>query len=273
MLNLGLPSKIVAKPILRWAGSKRLLVPKLSLLAPSNFSRYVEPFCGSACLFLAADPEKAILADLNPKLIATYETIRSHPHKVSEMLETWIPNKDTYLKIRQQGRSSNRIWNAASFLFLNRKCFNGVYRENLKGEFNVPYGGDRTGKLPSVDDLLQFAAALQKAELRCADFEEIVDLTENEDFLYLDPPYHYENNRNRGEYGYGAFSDIDIDRLTSALKRADARGVKILVSYNRCHLLLKGLPGWKLSYCTARRSVAGFSSARRTVREYQIRNY
>ena len=133
-----------AVPILRWAGSKRLLVPKLLSLAPKHFERYIEPFCGSACFFIALAPKKAILADLNPHLISTYSAIKDNPRKVSDHLKRWQVCKKQYLNLRKTA-PTQRLLSAGRFLYLNRLSFNGVYRENRKGEFNVPFGGRRNG--------------------------------------------------------------------------------------------------------------------------------
>ena len=162
----------------------------------------------------------------------------------------------------------------ARFLYLNRFSFNGVYRENQNGRFNVPYGyGYRSGKLPKASSLQQFAERLKTTALICSDFEHIVDRAKKSDFIYLDPPYHYGSSRNRGEYGKGAFTQDDFDRFVRAVKRASNRGAKILISYNKAHALQKKLKGWHLYYAPVRRSVSGFAKTRNQVREYLLRNY
>jgi DNA adenine methylase len=247
-------------------------LPKLLALAPVEFKTYVEPFCGSACLFLALAPKSAVLSDLNPQLISTYSAIKDNPRSVSQYLARWSKSKRQYLELRSQS-APHRLLAASRFLYLNRLSFNGVYRENLKGEFNVPYGGKRNGTMPDRSALNSFSAALRSTKLMCSDFERVVDRAQKGDFVYLDPPYHYGSSRNRGEYGVGAFSHDDIDRLIQAVRRADKRGVAVLLSYNRAHMLARRLKGWSLSYAETRRSVAGFAKSRTTVREYFLRNY
>jgi DNA adenine methylase len=261
------------KPVLRWAGSKRQILPKLTGLAPEITGRYIEPFCGSACLFLALNPSRAVLGDVNSHLVSTYATLRRSPEEVSALLSTWASDKDTYLQLRAMMPEGDSAFNAARFLYLNRYCFNGVYRENLRGQFNVPYGAYRSGTMPGIDDLRGFSTRLQHAELFCGDFAEAVQNADADDFIYLDPPYYYGNARNRGEYGWNAFSDNDVERLIKEVRAASDRGVKILISYNKAHTLKKALPGWSLTYAPVRRSVAGFANGRRAVREYQLRNY
>ncbi|APD12263.1 DNA adenine methylase [Pandoraea sputorum] len=266
-------SVATVKPVLRWAGSKRQILPKLTGLAPQIPGRYIEPFCGSACLFLALNPSRALLGDVNAHLVAAYKALQRTPEMVASILADWDVDKETYLHLRALPTGTSAAFDAAKFLYLNRYCFNGVYRENRQGQFNVPFGGYRTGSLPGLVELRQFSARLQNAELYCGDFAKAVRSAKSNDFIYLDPPYHYGSVRNRGEYGWNAFSDTDVERLIEEVRSADERGVRILISYNQAHSLRKALPGWHLTYAPVRRSVAGFSKGRKSVREYQLRNY
>jgi DNA adenine methylase len=268
MASLPVRSTTSVRPVIRWAGSKRLLVPKLSYLAPNSFKRYVEPFVGSACLFLALKPKAAVLSDLNPHLISTYKEIRKNPEAVAAAMCEWRATRDDYIKARALRIAGDDTRAAARFLFLNRYSFNGVYRENQNGEFNVPWGGGRSGNLPTIAELGAVARALKSVTLARSDFEPIIRSTHAGDFLYLDPPYHYGDGRNRGEYGYGAFGLQDMERFVASVLDAHDRGVKILISYNKAHSLLRALPNWKLHYSPVRRSVAGFCENRREVREY-----
>jgi DNA adenine methylase len=261
------------KPVLRWAGSKRQILPKLTSLTPPIQGRYIEPFCGSACLFLALNPMRAVLGDVNPHLVSTYRVLQDRPDAVANILANWRVDKETYLQLRGLPTSSDKAFDAAKFLYLNRYCFNGVYRENRQGQFNVPFGGYRTGALPGLEELRQFSARLRNTELYCGDFAAAVQGADANDFIYLDPPYYYGSVRNRGEYGWNAFSDTDVERLIEEVRSADGRGVRILISYNQAHTLRKALPTWRLTYAPVRRSVAGFSKGRKSVREYQLRNY
>ncbi|MCC4115347.1 Dam family site-specific DNA-(adenine-N6)-methyltransferase [Aromatoleum toluclasticum] len=261
------------KPILRWAGSKRQILPKLTSLTPHIGGRYIEPFCGSACLFLSLNPARALLGDVNPHLVSAYRALQVGPEAVASILTGWDVDKETYLQLRALPTGADATFDAAKFLYLNRYCFNGVYRENRQGQFNVPFGGYRTGPLPSIEELRQFSARLQNAELYCGDFAHAVQGANANDFIYLDPPYYYGSVRNRGEYGWNAFSDTDVERLIEEVRSAHERGVRILISYNQAHTLRTALPGWRLTYAPVRRSVAGFSKGRKSVREYQLRNY
>lgn len=199
--------------------------------------------------------------------------MRRSPLSVSRMMQRWAPSKEQYVALRARQRTTDPVFNAARFLFLNHYCFNGVYRENRQGEFNVPYSGERVGPLQTPKQLVEFAEAMRNTTLVCADFSSLLKKVQPQDFVYLDPPYSYRHSRNRGEYGWNAFSDDDVDRLVTALDSVARRGAFVLLSYNRAPLLKRILGNWKLSYCEVNRSIAGFSHARRRVREYQLRNY
>jgi DNA adenine methylase len=249
------------------------MLTKLISLAPQKYKRYIEPFCGSACLFLALQPRRAVLADINPHIINTYQALKTDPKAIYDLLQGWEPTKEQYLSLRANQNSHVPAFAAARFIFLNRYCFNGVYRENLRGEFNVPFGGYRSGRLPQLEELQKFAATLDNVDLICGDFSAAITAAKREDFIYLDPPYFYGNIRNRGQYGWNAFSDEDLERLAANVIAASNRGVKILISYNKAHKLKAHLAHWTLTYCTVKRSVAGFANSRSTVREFQLRNY
>ena len=167
----------MTKPVIRWAGSKRKLLPKLAQLSPKNYNRYIEPFCGSACLFLELEPAKAILSDSNSALINSYQKLKSDPSKVLSFVLRWPRTKDFYYTLRATipSESKDDVFGAARFLYLNRLCFNGVYRENKSGYFNVPYAESRSGQFPTEKEFLEFSKELQKAEIVCSDFGESLD--------------------------------------------------------------------------------------------------
>ena len=221
------------------------------------------------------EPAKAILSDSNSALINSYQKLKSDPSKVLSFVLRWPRTKDFYYTLRATipSESKDDVFGAARFLYLNRLCFNGVYRENKSGYFNVPYAESRSGQFPTEKEFLEFSKELQKAEIVCSDFGESLDRSEKDDFVYLDPPYSYSEQRHRGEYGYNVFTCDDEERLIKKVSEASERGVKILISYNKAQRLRKKLVKWHLSYAPVRRSVAGFSKHRKVVREFQLRNY
>jgi len=261
------------KPILRWAGSKfRILSPLLRASAP-QYRRYFEPFAGSACLFLALEPSRGVLGDINRHLIGAYRTIRARPHAVFNALSKLPRTKQHYYRIRRIVPDDlNAIDRAARFVYLNQFCFNGVYRENRAGEFNVPRGR-KFRKFPTQESYIQFADRLRSVELRCADFESCLEDVQKHDFVYLDPPYAKYRGRNRGEYGRDAFCEEDIERLISVMRTLDRQGAQVMTSFFDSQRLRRSLSNWNIASIEVPRSVSGFVAERKSVRELIFCNY
>jgi DNA adenine methylase len=257
-------------PILRWAGSKRKLLPHILPCIPETTARYIEPFAGSCCVFLALRPRRAILSDLNPTLIDAYKTISRTPEEVSDAVSAMPNTESFYYQLRANPvEQLDDISRAARFVYLNRHCFNGVYRTNKNGIFNVPRG-TKAGILPTKEHFQEFAKTIRRASLWAVDFEKTLKQASADDFVYLDPPYSNPNTRFRGEYGYGSFCDQDVQRLVAALQGADSRGAIILLSYNPTIQSL--LPNWYSKGLSVRRSVAGFNHQRSIVTEMLFSN-
>jgi DNA adenine methylase len=269
--NGGHPS---ALPFLRWAGSKKQHLPLLKSFWSDSFSRYVEPFAGSAVLFFSISPNRALLGDINKELIATFKAIRDHPSRVHRTLVSIPKGRSHYKKVRKVKPASLRsIKRAARFIYLNRYCFNGLYRTNSKGEFNVPYGGKRSGTIPTLDHLKNSAACLKRATLMCADFRKTIQKVRKGDFVYLDPPYAVSNRRVFVEYAAKPFSVSDLAVLKRLLTRIDKKGATFVLSYAYCDEARKAFSSWQARRILTRRSVAGFHGARRNQYELCVTNY
>lgn len=263
----------MTQPILRWAGSKKKLLPILEAAVPSTYDRYVEPFAGSAILYLRLPDTPALLGDINYDLVDAYETVRQHPKRVWSRAATMSTEPEFYYELRaQEPATLGKLDRAARFVYLNRFCFNGVYRTNRQGKFNVARGKGHLF-IPELEVFSAFARKLAQATLICDDFETVLRQTTKGDFLYLDPPYSLEGKRDRGEYGLGTFRDYDEDRLLDAITAAADRNVKVLLSYSPSPRMLKRLRGWKVKRLNVARNVAGFISARRTAQEVLVSNY
>lgn len=263
----------LVKPFLRWAGSKRQLLPKLSSYWTAKHGRYFEPFLGSGCLFFAIQPSKAVLSDINNELIATYEQIRKHPLEVFEALNIFQNNENEYYRMRGiDSITLAPIERASRFIYLNRYSFNGLYRTNKLGRFNVPYGGDKTGNLPNKDIILACSKALSNVTLVAGDFEHILDETREKDFVYLDPPYKVSNRRVFNEYDSSSFSTNDLLRLKQLLDKLTYKGTEFLVSYADCDEAYTLSKGYSYKIVTVRRNIAGFTKKRKTTTELLISN-
>src|SRR5712692_10342112 len=163
-------------PFLRWAGSKRRLLPILQTFWTEKHTRYIEPFAGSACLFFAIKPPRAVLGDLNPELIATYIEVKYRIAAVLKELKKLKPaSKREYERLRSIDISTlSPAARAARFIYLNRFCFNGIYRTNLLGQFNVPYSGDRCGDVPKDEAFKKCSSRLRHARFVNGDFENVL---------------------------------------------------------------------------------------------------
>lgn len=253
------------KPFLKWAGGKRWLVAAHPNLVDVGDGRLVEPFLGSAAVFFHVEPASALLADANSELIETYTAVRDHSDEVKSLLASHqAKHSHSYYYDVRASKPDSIAERAARLIYLNRTCWNALYRVNLKGDFNVPKGSKDTVVLPD-DDFDAWSVALAGTELLSQDFELTVDAAKSGDFLYCDPPYTVKhNNNNFVKYNEHIFSWADQERLAKALRRAADRGVRIVLS-NADHESIHELYGedvWTRLVLT-RQSVLASASARR----------
>jgi DNA adenine methylase len=244
-----------------------------NLWAAGSYDRYLEPFVGSAAVFFALRPEDATLSDLNGELIATFRAIRDDPHAVHRHLTKLPFGSDAYYRVR--ARRLPRRWSAARaarFVYLNRFCFNGLYRTNRDGDFNVPYGKPKTNNLPSAEQLSACATALDRASVHALDFRKALDRVEKGDFVYLDPPYAVKARRVFVEYGAAPFSSDDLSDLADLLMRLDRKGIDFLLSYADCAEAKRAFAAWPRRRLRVMRHVAGFAGARRRHNELYVSN-
>jgi DNA adenine methylase len=246
-------------PVLRWAGSKRRLLPTLMDLVPAN-ERYVEPFAGSAALFFALRPGNALLGDFNLELVTALRALKAHPRQLHRAVVALGGDSATYYDVRDCWDPSTPFEVATRFVYLNRHCFNGIYRTNRAGKFNVPCGRSQ-GAVPSEAAFYRCSYALRAAQIECWDFRDTLGTARAGDFVYVDPPYSSMRST-YGEYGYGSFSEADLADLVALLQQADRAGAKVVVSYTDDTELAAQLPEWLCSSVSIRKTVAGSPSHR-----------
>jgi DNA adenine methylase len=225
-------SNEIILPFLKWAGGKRWLSCQPEFRIPEFKGRYIEPFLGGGSIFFLLKPKRAILSDLNRELISAYRALQSEHRKVIRHLSQHAVSHSSshYYNVRDNFRPRSEAGKAARFLYLNRTCWNGLYRVNRLGKFNVPKG-TKSAVLMDTDNFSSVALSLQRAELVCSDFEPIVDRATRGDFVYADPPYTVHHNANGFiKYNEVLFSWEDQRRLKDCLLRARKRGAKIMVS-------------------------------------------
>lgn len=218
------------EPFLKWAGGKRWLVKRFPQLIPSSFKSYHEPFLGSGAVFFYLAPRSASISDMNQELVLAYQAIRDEPENVMRLLKAHSNKHDDgyYYRVRSANPRTS-AGKAARFIYLNRTCWNGLYRVNREGIFNVPRGTKNTVIFPT-DDFVSVSQALKQARIHCSDFEAALDRASAGDFAFVDPPYTVKHNHNGFlKYNQSIFSWADQVRLAEAVERAARRGVKVLV--------------------------------------------
>ncbi|HUP60441.1 MAG TPA: Dam family site-specific DNA-(adenine-N6)-methyltransferase [Thermoanaerobaculia bacterium] len=226
----GVASNNDLRPLLKWPGGKRLLADRIVALLPQTYERYIEPFLGGGAVFFRLKPARALLADADPALIDCYMQIRDHPDDVLKVLARLKNSEADYYRIRAS-RPRTATSRAARIIYLTNLSFNGIYRLNFRGEFNVPYG-HRPHRRPTQPALIRAASRfLRAARLRCDDFEFTLRTARVGDVVYLDPPYTVAHSNN-GFIRYNArlFSWSDQQRLALAARRAADRGAFVVVT-------------------------------------------
>jgi DNA adenine methylase len=257
-------------PFLKWPGGKRWASSRIAALVQECLTgTYYEPFLGGGAVFFRLRPEKAILSDINPELINAYRIVRDSAEKLVPLLRRMAVNKNNYNRLRR-AEPVDPIRRAVRFLYLNRTAFGGIYRLNLKGEFNVPYGGgERNPSILWEKRLLKSAAeALATADVRVADFETMLDLANSGDVVYCDPTYTVAHDNNGFiRYNEKNFSWADQHRLACAARRATQRGAKVIVSNANHDTIRKLYPGARFLVAERRSLVSCDVSKRRAVEE------
>jgi len=265
--------KISITPFLKWAGGKRWFVQRHAELIPKTFNRYIEPFLGGGSVFFYLQPSQSLLGDTNPDLIAAYRGIKENWKGVVKSLQYHSrQHSDEHFYSVRARRPKEGIARASRMIYLNRTCFNGIYRVNLRGEFNVPRGTKDSVLLES-DHFDQMAKLLEGADIRVADFEVLIDEALAGDFIFADPPYTVRHNFNGFvKYNEKLFSWQDQERLAEALIRAKKRGVHVL-STNANHSSVRELyddSGFNLITTSRFSSISASSEHRKQFEELII---
>jgi len=254
-------------PLLKWAGGKRWLVDELVASFPSGPNRYYEPFLGGAATFFALRPKRAVLSDTNPQLINCYKQVKNHPDLVLRVLRRLRNTESNYFRVRGQ-QPTDPIEQAARLLFLTTLSFNGIFRENLNGVFNVPYGGKTHVNPADSGKVLAASAGLQGAKICCADFETVTATAKRGDLVYFDPPYTVAHGNN-GFVKYNAkiFNWDDQVRLAETAERLANRGCNVFIS-NADHESIRRLyRQFELKVVNRHSKIAASSRYRKSITE------
>ncbi|GEN99038.1 site-specific DNA-methyltransferase (adenine-specific) [Novosphingobium sediminis] len=261
------------KPFLKWAGGKRWLFTAEFIDSLPKFERLIEPFLGGGAAFFAIEPKKAVLSDVNPELINLYRWIRDEPEKFCAELKSYQHkhSKDFYYQIRAKKFTPN-LDGAVRTLYLNRTCWNGLYRLNKSGKFNVPIG-TKLIVYSENDDFIEASRLLSLVELRVSDFENTLKEAQSGDLVFLDPPYTVKHNNNGFvKYNESIFSWEDQERLAKCIQVATNNGAHVILT-NADHPSVRALyDGFGAITSVARNSViSGKSSGRTKTTEILLR--
>jgi DNA adenine methylase len=268
-----------ATPFLKWAGGKSQLLSTFNKFYPPTFNRYFEPFLGGGAVFfsLAARNKgfKAVISDCNAELINCYVMLRDQPDAVIEALGKHRNDIHYFYKVREQDCDDlDDAERAARMIFLNKTCFNGLYRVNRKGQFNVPFGRYKNPKLIDHQNIAAVSRVLANAQITCQPFEQVVAKTRQNDFVYLDPPYHpLSNTSNFTGYTKGSFTFADQERLAATFKSLSQKGCHVMQSNSDIPAIRELYSGFRIETVLANRAINCNGEKRGRINELLILNY
>lgn len=270
-------------PFIKWAGGKKQLLPLLKAHMPSTFHRYYEPFIGAGALFLAVQPQNAVINDVNSQLLNVYQQLKIDAEAVIHKLKKWDAitcDKSYYLEMRNlfnQKIASHELDTecAALMIWINKHCFNGLYRVNSKGLFNVPYNNKAHGPSMNDENLIHIGKYLNAAhiEIREGDFEDACIDIQPGDFVYFDSPYiPVSQTANFTDYTKDGFTYKDHRRLATLFKKLSHAGVKAMLSNNNVDLIYELYDGFHIIPIDVRRAI-NRDASKRTGKEVIVTNY
>lgn len=272
-------------PVLKWVGGKRQLLPEIRRRIPSNYNKYYEPFVGGGAVLFDQQPPKAVINDANEELINLYNVVKDNVEELIEDLRKHENTEDYFYYIRSLDRDLNKYKNmsnverASRIHYLNKTCYNGLFRVNLAGQFNAPFG---KYKNPNITNEITLRAVSKffnenKIEIKCCDFEESLKGIRKGSFVYFDPPYEpISDTSNFTGYAKGGFDRNEQLRLKKLCDELDEKGIKFLLS-NSSSKFIMDLYGenknYKIDIIKAKRSINSKGNKRGEIDEILVRNY
>jgi len=276
-------SEALVKPFLKWAGGKRQLLPEIREHIPETFNSYYEPFLGAGAVFLDLLPTKAIVNDFNEQLMLTYRVIRDSVDELIRILDIHKArnSRDYFYEIRALDRNKHvfdllpDVDKAARLIYLNKTCFNGLYRVNSRGEFNAPYGRYKNPTICEAEVLRAVSHYLNSHEVQllCKDFADAVADASRGDFVYFDPPYFSSDNTNFTSYQAEGFDASEQERLRDVFAELSDRGVKCLLSNSDTEFIRELYSGFDIRTVSAIRAINADANGRGRVNEVLVRNW
>ena len=268
-----------AHPFVKWAGGKRQLISQMEEYLPQSYNKYIEPFIGGGALFFHIKPKTAVLIDINEELINCYNVIKNNVSELIGSLKKHKNDKEYYYQVRSADREieSFKKWTnvekASRTIFMNRCCYNGLYRVNSKGEFNTPFGSYKNPKFCNEINLNAVHETLKNARIIQGSFEKCLEYAETDDFVYFDPPYHpLSETANFTSYTKDNFGKESQIKLQEVFKKLDDRGCKVMLSNSYNDYILDLYEGFKIITLTAKRAINSDASKRGKIKEILVLN-
>jgi DNA adenine methylase len=273
--------KINIKPIVKWAGGKRQLLSEIKKLVPTEIECYCEPFFGGGALFFDIQPKKALINDSNFELVNLYNVIKNNPYDLIDDLKKHKNDKEYFYDIRSIDRTDkyltlSEVQKASRLIFLNKTCYNGLYRVNSKGQFNTPFGNYKNPNFVDEQNLLNISDYFKnnQIEIVSGDFSESLNQAKTGDFVYLDPPYDpLTKSASFASYTMLGFSRNDQIRLKLMCDELNSKGVKFLLSNSATNFIVDLYKDYVITYVKATRSINSVASGRTSIDEVLVRNY
>ena len=269
-------------PVVKWVGGKRQLLDELTPLFPKRFTAYCEPFVGGGAVLFRMQPRIAYVNDMNKELIQMYEVIRDHVDELIALLGEYPNEEAHFYRIRDWDRDKeqyerlSKVQRAARMIYLNKTCYNGLFRVNNAGEFNAPFGHYKNPNIVNAPTLRAVSHYFQKAQITfsCVDYESVLSSLTKGTFVYLDPPYDpVSNTANFTGYTKGGFDRAEQIRLRQCCDDLNRRGIRFMLSNSATEFIQAQYAAYHITIVQAKRAVNSNAAKRGQVDEVLVRNY
>jgi DNA adenine methylase len=269
-------------PVLKWVGGKRQLLDRLTSLIPEKITTYCEPFLGGGALLFHLQPKTAYVNDINEDLIRVYQVIKNDVETLIKALEGFKNEAEYFYSVRDWDRnkieysSKSDVERAARVIYLNKTCYNGLFRVNNAGEFNSPFGNYRNPNIVNAPTLraVNLYFNNSKVKLTASDYADVLKILPKDTFVYLDPPYHpVSDTANFTGYSRGGFTRVDQVALRDACNELDKRGIKFMLSNSATDFIREHYANYKITTVQAKRMINSDSTKRGEIDEVVVRNY
>ncbi len=269
-------------PVVKWVGGKRQLLPEIEKHIPSYYSTYYEPFVGGGAVLFHLQPRKAVINDINEELMNLYQVIKDNVDELIEDLKRHKNEEEYYYKIRELDRdikkykSLSPVERASRIHYLNKTCYNGLFRVNSQGQFNSPFGRYKNPNIVNEETLRAVSKYFNSADItfKCCDFEEAVKGAEKDSFVYFDPPYDpISDTSSFTGYDKGGFDREEQKRLKRLCDKLNEEGIKFLLSNSKTEFILELYKGYRIKIVQANRVINSKGNKRGAVDEVLVMNY